>query len=109
VQQRHGGDIRLLDGGDHLKAPLVGQPVVHDRHLEVLPLGHLPRLRPRTGRDHTPPLPGERTSEVQPLLVVPYDQQNGPVQNATPTSIRKRSPSPQEKYIHKNASEGHRP
>src|SRR3712207_9287904 len=76
------------------------QPVVDDRHLEVLPRGHLPRLRPRTGRDHPPPLPGERPPQMQPLLVVPYDQQNGPVQDLAPTS--RSSPLPPAKYIHKN-------
>src|SRR5918995_5397526 len=57
VQERNGRDAGLLDGGDYLEAPLVGQPVVHDGHLELLPVGHLARLRPRAGGDHTPPFP----------------------------------------------------
>src|SRR5215208_5289531 len=35
---------------------------------------------------------------MQPLFVIPYDQQHGPVQDPTLTSIRKRSPLPPRVY-----------
>src|SRR5918997_93087 len=63
-EERHGRDARLLDGGDHLKPPLIGQTVIHDRDLEVLPAGHLPRLRAGPRGDNAPPLPGERPPQM---------------------------------------------
>src|SRR5215210_702454 len=81
-QEGHRRDPGPLDGADNLKPPLIGQTVVHDRDLEALPSGHLPRLSAGTRGDHTPPLPRERPPKVQPLFVVSYHKQNGRTHDA---------------------------
>ena len=101
LKERDGRDAGLLHGGDHLEPPLIGQPIIHHGDLEVFPAGHLPRLRARACGDHTPPLPGERPPQMQPLLVVPYHKQYRCAQNATPT-FAPHTPNVTGKYIHKS-------
>src|ERR687893_921751 len=79
-EQRHGGDVRFLDGAYDLEAPLVREAVVHDGDLELLAARHLAGLVAGAGRDHTPPLPRQSPPQMKPLLVIPDDQQNRPAQ-----------------------------
>ena len=58
AQQSHRRHPRPLDGRDHLKTPLVGQPGIHHRHVELHLLRDLTRMPTRPGRQDLPTLIG---------------------------------------------------